>query len=267
MSENNFNSSSNTSSNDTQNVSATPASNTTTQTRYTASHNDLDIINEYACFGQLNILSLRRIFLLLMRNFFSNPTNFNVSIEPDWIQNFDQYTYSDPVVDPNKEHPANIDIRLSYQYADNASKIEYLKEGQKPQIIINIGDFVYESFGVLDNFTSISNRQKGELVRGINVTCDITISCFGRSYADAVILSQLSSSFLIGMREMLIRKLRLKDLVPVVLKAPICTSPDKALKTYQADFVLKIVFESNYKSSIESMIIRSIKVIPNTYDI
>lgn len=229
--------------------------------RHTASYDELDILKEYACLGQHNILEFRRIFLLLLRNFFSNPNNFNVSIEPNWVRSFSNYTYSDPVVDPERKINPTIDIICSFQYADNASKLEFLREGQKPQIIINVGDFNYEPYGVLDDVTGyIGNKQ--DVLRGSNVKCNITISSYGRSYADSAIMSQLVSSFIIGLRPYLLNKLRLQELQPISLSAPICINPDQAAetKTFKSDFSFQLTFESNYRSSVEALIIKSFSI-------
>jgi hypothetical protein len=225
--------------------------------RHTTSSTELDIIGEYGCLNQPNILSFRRIFLLLLRNFFSNSKNFNVSYSPDWVENFDHYTYSDPFVDPNNEIEDTIDIVLSYQYADNISKMEYLKEGQKPQLIINIGDFDYQAYGVVDDLTNTTKTFDGSTITGQNTICNITISAYGRTYADSTILSQLASSFLIGMRPVLINKLKLKDFKPIKLTAPVCINAEEATKTFKSDFILQLTFESNYRSKQECLILKT----------
>lgn len=229
--------------------------------RHTTSYYELDILKEYACLGQHNILEFRRIFLLLLRNFFSNPNNFNVSIEPSWIRSFSNYTYSDPIVDPERKTNPAIDIICSYQYADNASKLEFLREGQKPQIIINIGDFNYEPYGVLDDTTGFKGNKRN-IVRGSNVKCNIAISCYGRSYADAAIMSQLVSSFIIGLRPYLLGKLNLQELQPMALSTPVCINPDNAAetKTFKSDFSFQLTFESNYISSTEALTIKSFSI-------
>ena len=225
--------------------------------RHTTSSTELDIIDKYGCLSQPNILSFRRIFLLLLRNFFSNNKNFSVSYSPDWVENFDNYTYSDPFVDPNNEVEDTIDIVLSHQYSDNISKMEYLKEGQKPQIIITVDDFNYQPYGVIDDLTNTTKTVDGSFISGQNTLCNITISAYGRTYADSTILSQLASSFLIGMRPILISKLKLKDFKPIKLTAPVCVNSQEATKTFKSDFILQLTFESNFISKQECLFLKT----------
>lgn len=225
--------------------------------RYTGSSTELNILDAFGCPNQISNLSLRRIFLLLLRNFFSNPNNFNVSYPIDWVKNYKEYTYSDPIVDPESLHEDTIDIVLSHQYADNIGKMEYLKEGQKPQIIVNIGDFDYQEYNALNDTTTLLDNG---YIHGENAVCNITISSYGRNYEDASVLSQLVASFLIGMRPFFYKRLNLKAYKPIKLSAPVCLNSDKATKTFKSDFILQLIFESNFISKQECLLIKTVNL-------
>lgn len=225
--------------------------------RYTGSSTELNILDTFGCPDQISNLSLRRMFLLLLRNFFSTSTNFNVSYPIDWVKNYKEYTYSDPIVDPEGLHDDTLDIVLSHQYADNIAKMEYLKEGQKPQIIITVGDFDYQDYNVLNETTTVLDDG---YIHGENILCNITISAYGRNYEDASVLSHLASSFLIGMRPFFEERLRLKAFRPVKLTSPICLNTDRATKTFKSDFILQLAFESNFISKQECLLIKTVNL-------
>lgn len=225
--------------------------------RHTTSSNELDILDTYGCLGSLNILTLRRIFLLLTRNFFSDSSNFNVAIQQDWLRNFSDYTYSDPVVDPDGEVASTIDIQATFQYADNASRMEYLKEGQKPTIFINVGDFNYQNFNTIDNISKIVPDGSGS-IQGYNIKCNVTFSCYALSYGDSAMMSQLVASFISGIRPMMLKKLNLQEYKALQLTAPVCINPDDANKQFKSEFTLELTFENVYRAKVESLRIKSI---------
>lgn len=237
----------------------------TTQEQHTTSNYELDILREYACLGQLNILTFRRIFLLLTRVFFSDSSNFNVSIQQDWIRNLLHYTYSDPILDPDKKVMDTLDIRLSHQYADNISKMEYIKEGQKPLIIINVGDFVYQDTNIIDLNSTILKDGSGS-IQSYNTQCTITFHAYARTYDDSALLAQLLASHFSALRPYMIRKLNLKEYKAQRLTAPVCINADEANKTFQSSFILDLAFENNYLTKLTGLRVKTTSINVNGID-
>lgn len=224
---------------------------------HTTSSYEIDILKHYACLGQLNILTFRRIFLLLARQFFADPMNFNVAIQQDWLRNMTHYTYSDPVLDPEHKQECTVDIRLDYLYGDNVSRMEYIGEGQNPTIVLNVSDIQYKPINVIDYTTTIVPDGSG-CIQTYDSACNIKFTIYGKSFADTAILSQLVSSHFIGLRPYIIKQLGLKEYTPLALSSPICINNDEANKTFKAEFAIQLTFENRYKSRLASCRIKTI---------
>ena len=224
---------------------------------HTTSSYEIDVLKEYACLGQLNILTFRRVFLLLTRQFFADPLNFNVAIQQDWLRNIAHYTYSDPVIDPEHKQNCTVDIYLDYLYGDNVSRMEYIGEGQNPFIVLNISNIQYEPINILNYTTKILPDGSGS-IQTFNSTCAIKFTVYAKSYADTAILSQLLSSHFIGLRPYILQQLGLLEYTPIVLSSPVCINNEEANKTFKAEFALNLKFENRYKSRIASCRIKTI---------
>jgi hypothetical protein len=224
---------------------------------HTTSSYEIDILKDYACLGQLNILTFRRVFLLLTRQFFADPLNFNVAIQQDWLRNMAKYTYSDPVIDPEHKHDCTVDVKLDYLYGDNVSRMEYIGEGQNPAIIITVSDVSYEPIHSLDT-TSAYTKDRSGCIQTYNSACLIKFTVYAKSFADTAILSQLVSSHFIGLRPYIINQLNLQEYTPQGLTSPVCINSEEANKTFRAEFAVKLSFENRYKSRLASCRIKTI---------
>lgn len=230
--------------------------------RHTTSNYEESIIRSLNCIPQLNILSLRKLFLLLTRSFFSDPTNFSISISPDWVSNKDiqYYTYSDPIIDPEGNVPATLDIVSSYIYSDNMAKIEILKEGQKPTIFINVGDINFRPYEVLNTVSGFLDKGAGH-IEGYLCDCSVIFNIAALSYADCALLAQLLSSFLGGIRSALLKNTSiLKEYTLQKISAPVCNNPDQANKIFTSTVAIQLIFENNYIIKPDLLRIKTIDI-------
>lgn len=224
----------------------------------TTSSYELRILDILSDIKQLDIYSLRQIFLLLTQNYFADPHNFAASgiSLPD---KFYKYTFSNAIVDPKHKYDSTIDINLDYtSSADSIDKSDYLKTNNQPSIYISIGDINYQK-AILDN-----HLKTGYLgnIKGVLATTNITISHYANNYDDAAIMSYLTSSFYLGMREPLKNKLKLLDFNVLQTSSPKLSedASTKALKYFKSDVTLKLDFEANWESNIEAVLLRKVSI-------
>ena len=110
----------------------------------TSSEDELSLLDVLNKTPQLDAVILRQIFLLMTRNFYSNPRAFNAD-GTNIPNNYYNYTYSDNIVDPEHKQKSTISIDLVYSSYDNSiDKTDYLAlnqkyEDEKNSIMLSIG--------------------------------------------------------------------------------------------------------------------------------
>ncbi len=221
----------------------------------TTSQTELDILSFINTAYQINNYSLRQIFLLLTRNFFSNYNNF----APAGIKlpdSFTKYTYSDKIVDPDSNYKSNINIQLTNSFADSPDKIFYNSTAYPLNIYVNVGDTSFAPSGAVDDY--VKNIPDGYQQAALANT-QVTISHQATTYDDCAILSQLTSSFYISFRNPIRDQLHaMKFNVKGVTAPKIINSEDgsNAKKIYRSDLIMELIYETDWKINPESVMIR-----------
>lgn len=224
----------------------------------TTSTYELNILGEeLACFPSLDIYNLRRIFLMLTKNFFCDNENFKVYLD-DTLNKFD-YTYSDFIVDPDGKYKDIIDITSDYNFLDDAAKLEYLGSTQHPKIIISVGDIDFQSFGILAEKTKMLEDNSGFL-QGLNASTTINFASYATTLGDCAVMSQLCAAHFTGLTESLVNLLRLKSYIPLRITSPRATNTNENKKWFRSDFSIKITWETAWRTRIESNRLRKLAI-------
>lgn len=224
----------------------------------TTSTFELEVLNkELGCFPNLDILNLRRIFLMLTKIFFSDKENFKTYLE-DTANKFD-YTYSDYVLDPDGKNKTIIDITSDYNYLDDADKLEYLGSTQNPKIIVSVGDISLSDIGTLANRTRMFEDNSGYMM-GLNATTTVSFSSYATTLGDCAVMSQLCAAHFTGLTEVLYNLLRLKKYLPLKISTPRAINSEQNKKMFRSDFTLQLNWEAAWRTRIESARLRKLAI-------
>jgi hypothetical protein len=224
----------------------------------TTSAFELELLNnELGCFPNLDILNLRRIFLMITKIFFSDKENFKTYLE-DTAHKFD-YTYSDYILDPEGKNKSIIDITADYNYLDDAAKLEYLGSTQNPKIIISVGDISLSDIGTIANKTRMLEDNSGFMM-GLNASTTITFSSYAQTLGDCAMMSQLCAAHFTGLTEQLCYLLRLKKYSPLKISTPRAINPTENKKLFRSDFIIQINWEAAWRTRIESARLRKLAI-------
>ena len=226
----------------------------------TSSEDELSLLDVLNKTPQLDAVILRQIFLLMTRNFYSNPRAFNAD-GTNIPNNYYNYTYSDNLVDPEHKQKSTISIDLGYSSYDNSiDKTDYLKNNQKPSIYIDVGDFTFEPLPVTDALTLYRGDEEEHAVI---TNTSIIFSHYANEYDDAAKLASLTASYFTGMSKHLRNSLNLLSFTPQVIKAPspqVSNYPDSAQKYFLSQVSFAMKFESNWKLAQEAVLIKKFSI-------
>ena len=225
----------------------------------TSSQDELNLLEILNSVKQLDFVNLRQIFLLLTRDFYSDPKAFNAD-STDIANNLYKYTYSNKFIDPLSKNLDTIDIELGYSSSENSvDKTDYLKNNQKPSIYIDMSDFNYSNV-VIDQLTNVDGDN---IEKAVIVDTNIIFSHYANTYDDAAKLASLTTSYFTAMRNYLINNLKLIDFMPVSLKPPqpqIADYKTDAQKYFISQATFNLKFESNYKVKQEAVLIKKFTI-------
>lgn len=227
---------------------------------------ELNILDYISRINAIDQYGLRYAFLLLLRNFYSDNSQFSslVSYFPEAMKKF---TCSSPVDDPENKMNSILKVELSHTATvDSPDKRDYLAVNQQPAIFIDVGDINYTPAGILSNSLAY-DLESGNHSQGSLADCQITISHYSESYDTASILAQLTSSYFLVLRKPLMAKLDLKQLDLVKTAAPQPASESfssTAEKLYKADVVLNLKFLAQWNTIPESVKIKKFTIKLNT---
>lgn len=224
----------------------------------TTSYEELSILDAISSVYQLDIVSLRQIFLLLTRNFYANPRAFS-PCGTSVPTNFYNYTYSDALVDPNKTVNDTLVIDLDYSSAVNSiDKIDYLKVNNKPAIYISVKDFSFNRLNVLDDITkNLINGTEQAMLGGTK----IVFTHYANTYDDAAQLAYLTTAYFTAMKETIRRSLKVLTFIPEVMTSPtpaveVDDYENKSQKYFKSDVVFDMKFEVNWRVIPEAVLIK-----------
>tara|TARA_B100002019_G_C21268925_1_gene601020 strand:+ start:2865 stop:3518 length:654 start_codon:yes stop_codon:yes gene_type:complete len=178
---------------------------------------------------------LRRVFLVLVRQHFSNPRNFNTSDIKDMV-----YT---------NDEQSPLDIKLDYTY--DSEDI-----GKKPVIYVGTGNFTFKN-QVIDDY---SGQNADGSILGNTAQCTTTIEIRHISMsADLCLALATQTLHLLGAAKYLITK-ELPDVLDYAvstLTPPALIDPEK-IKIFQSNLTLNIAFNMTWTTVIESLRIKNI---------
>lgn len=230
----------------------------------TTSQNEYNILEILNSVNQIDIPSLRQIFLLLLRNFYNSPRSFNAdgTVIPD---SYYKYTYTDNIVDPNHLQKDTLRIELGFSSAENSiDKTDYLNNNQKPSIYVDVSDVIYDNQPVINNLVGKYGDVSEMAVVG---SVNIVFSHYANTYDDAAKLASLTTNYFIAMKDYIKKNLDIVYFLPVINKSPIPginNYVDDAQKYFMAQSMFKIVFQSNWKIRPESVLIKKFSIVLNS---
>jgi len=186
---------------------------------------------------QLDPISLRKIFLRLLRNHYADPNNFG-----DVPEAFKQFKYSE---EP-KERTLNID--LDYHY-DNF-QLEY-----GPMLFVGLGDFDF-SKQIMNNTTGNTVDNSGTNYDNL-VRTNLIVQHINLTPDEALMLGTITTAFLRGIRSTIMSSL---DLVQFdVMKLSRVQQDDKtADKAFISTLTSTLAFHSTWTTYIESHRIKKV---------
>ena len=211
-----------------------------THTPHNFSRDEPGILDLCESVYQLDPVSMRRIFLLLTRNHFSDPSFFgNVPDE------FKKFRYDD--------NDRNTTLRVELDYAFDPEEVE-----QPTSIFVGVSD-VNTTKSVLDSFESNNTDNSGK--QNVDTdSCAITFSHISKSPDTALKLGVISKGFYQGMRQLLKERLGFRGYTVAKLTAPTKVTEGTTRDYYRVDLSINVVFSSNWTTLIESHRVKRIVV-------
>lgn len=178
-----------------------------------------------SCLKQsLDPIVLRRVFLLAARSLFSDAKNYG-----EYAEELSRFVYSEDKV------KSTLDVELDYLY--NPEKLS-----PRHAVYVGITDFDFKSEYLNHHMTT--SEDGASVVLGQPTTTGVVIRCVTPMPDEALRLSTVSMSFLLGMRRMFMEQLELSrfDLQKVTAPALIDKAPT-ALYVSTAAAALAFNFE------------------------
>lgn len=189
---------------------------------------------------QVDPVTLRRIFLLLTRNHYAQPSYFG-----DVPESFKKFKYTDDV------KTTSVRVELDYNFDWESAQVPNA-------IFIGVGD-VTTTKQVMDSFEQPNTDRSGR----DNVDTDrvsVVISHLSKSADSALKMGVISKGFYQGMRQILKNKLGLRGYSVAALTKPKPVKKGDELEYYQVDLVINLVINSAWQTSIESHRLKKINV-------
>lgn len=207
-------------------------------TPHSFSEDEPGILDLCSSVYQLDPVSMRRIFLLLTRNHFSDPSFFgNVPDE------FKKFKYSDN----------NSRIRIELDYTFNPEESD-----QPTSIFVGVSDISTKK-QVVDSFETNNEDNSGKQ----NVDTDqgaIVISHTSKSPDTALKLGVISKAFYQGIGPLIKDKLGFRGYTVSKLSAPTQKIDGATRDFYRVDLIINVVFSSNWTTLIESHRLKRVAV-------
>lgn len=189
---------------------------------------------------QVDPLTLRRIFLLLTRNHFAQPSYFG-NVPPSFKDLF----YDDDL------KKTKVRIELDYNYDWETS---HVPNG----IFVGVGDVVTTK-NVLDSYAQATEERSGrEYVDSDKVR--VTISHVSKSPDASLQMGIISKGFYQGMRQLIKQRLGLRGYQVVGLSEPKPIKKGDEIKYYRTDLVIELLINSAWVTLLESHRIKKINI-------
>lgn len=185
--------------------------------------------------GYVNPVLLRRIFLLIFREHFSDPNNYGL----DEIK--------DLYYDGTEQSP--LDIKLDFTYSSEDI-------GKKPAIYIGLGNFAFKN-QVIDDYAG-SSADNSTIYSTTQGTTNIIIRHLSMSSDLSLALATQSLHLAGGIRNLIVENFpSLLDYSVSSLTPPALVDPEK-IKIFQSNLTLNIAFNMTWTTTIEGLRIKTI---------
>jgi len=199
------------------------------QTTYSQPSETLELLQGSA----LDPYTLRRIFLLLCRNHYADPSFFgNV---PDSFRDFE---YSD------EQRKSRVRIELDFLFDPERAE-------RDTAIFVGVSDIKTNNSKVVDAFAQLNNDSSGREYTNTD-TCQAVLTHVAPTADEALIMGIISKGFFQGMRTLLQQRLCLRGYSVDTLSRPKPVTPDAANPNYRVDLTINLAFSSDWVTSIES---------------
>lgn len=224
----------------------------------TVSAYELKHLNEYTQCPEINRMMLRRVFIMLLKDFFSNKNHFNSFLQKTYCTF--NYTYSDIHTDPDGKSKDVLNIIPDYQYADDMAKTEgNITTTTSPKIIVGIDNIEMEKLPVVNMMYEELPDGTG-ITEGVKCSTNIRISSYAPSYIDCDIMSYLICYFLSGLRQHFVTNWKIDDYFPIGITKPMAINPDNTQKIFKSECIFKLKWQMSWISRVESSRIRHIMI-------
>lgn len=186
--------------------------------------------------------SIRKVFIILLRNFYSDPDNYK-----NMPNAFNKYIYT-----TGKDSS----LKIEGDFRGNINDTQ-----NSPGIYISAGPFQFKK-DMVDNFAG--NEIRNETTqRSMNVTAQINFNHIANDPDDVVILTTLTSAFLLTVSDIIrstmnIKSLELNQILPVQL-----ISGESAISVYSSSVVAVAQYENSWGVSMESNKIKKFQLLIN----
>jgi hypothetical protein len=181
-----------------------------------------------------NILTIRRVFLLLTRVHYSNPNNYGRQ-----AAQFKEFVWN---ADPEK---STLAIDLDFDF--DATKIE-----KRPAIFVGTDDVLYRK-PIVDNSVGLNEDGSGQEYVYIGST-NVIIRHVGKTADESLAMVDLSRNFFKGMRKMMMENgvLSAYEVPRITTSKPFQRSPIQADQQFEADLLISIAFNDAWTIFRES---------------
>lgn len=211
----------------------------TTQNKFDRNYQELQFLDELSTVYGLDPVSLRRIFLLLTRNHYSDPAYFG-NLPPS----FKSFRYND--------NPRDSKLRIELDYAFDPKNQE-----QPTGIYVGIGD-VQSSSRVMDDFNSNNEDLSGATRHQLDQT-QILISHVSASPDEALTMGVVSKAFYQGIGPLLRQRFRNIAGYRVISLSKPNRIEEKGNNTYyKVDLSIGLAIPSEWETTVESLRVKRI---------
>jgi hypothetical protein len=213
------------------------------QTDRATTYEDLRFLDELAGVYGLDPVSLRRIFLLLTRNHFSDPAYFG-----NLPETFRRFRYND--------NPRDASVRIELDYSFDPARRE-----QPTGIYVGVGTVKSQS-RVIDDFTRGNEDLSGSFRHQLD-QMPVVVSHVSASPDEALTMGVLSKAFFQGMGPLL--RARFRQIVGyrvISLTEPQRVTPDEQSSApyYRVDLTIELTLPSEWETTMESLRIKRINL-------
>lgn len=220
---------------------------------------ELNILNRLSEIKTIDQYTLRQIFIELMKVCFNNPNNFIVSMGnfPSTMLN---YTYTDGLIAPTdvNKNKSVVTINGDFSYGDNAAQMEYLRDNFKPAVFVGLTDVTMEGYGVQNDVMEYLPDRSGEVLT-IKCNTKVVMSCYGMQYAEALVMGQVVTAFLYGVRKFFKNIFKQQPYRIPVVTSPKVIDISNINKMYKTDVMLDVSYNTNWVTKVESVLLKTIE--------